>query len=388
MLTSIGIVLLCGLGAAFLAEKLQLPRLVGMIAIGVLLGPYGMDWLAQPLLTAAPDLRQIALIIILLRVGLALDTADLRRIGRPAFLMSWLPASAEIIGIVVLAPPLLGISYLDAAIAGSVVAAVSPAVIVPRMLQLMQQQRGTAKCIPQLIMAGASIDDIFVIVLFSAFTGMALHQGGAAGTALQIPLSIAGGIAAGIAIGWLLLQFFRRFQPRDSVRVILLLSLAFLLPVVENQWRIPCSALLATLCAGLTLRQWAPEAAERLCVKFGKLWIAAEVVLFVLVGAALDWRYAWQEGGMIVLLVVLALLFRMAGVWLCLWKTPLNFRERVFCMLAYIPKATVQAAIGAVPLALGLGCGPVVLAIAVVSILLTAPLGAFAIDRTHPYLLN
>ena len=369
MLTSLAYVLLLGMALGAMASRLRLPSLVGMLLAGILLGPCVLNLLSPSLLGISADLRQLALVIILTRAGLSLELEDLRRAGRPAVLLCFVPASFEVLGMVLLAPRLLGVDVLDAAIMGAVVGAVSPAVIVPRMLRLMEEGYGADKGIPQMILAGASVDDVFVIVLFTSFTGMA--QGGSFSPAALagVPVSIVLGGAAGLGLGYVLAKCFTRFHLRDSAKVVVLLALAFLLVALEDaaEGVVPFSGLLAVLGTGLGLRRWRRPAAERLTAKFGKLWVAAEVMLFVLVGA---------------------LCFRAVGVLLCVAGSRLSGRERLFAVLAYLPKATVQAAIGGVPLAMGLACGQVVLTVAVVAILVTAPLGALAIDLSFRRLLR
>ena len=388
MLTSLGFVLLLGLVLGTLATKLQLPSLVGMLLAGILLGPCVLNLLSPNLLGISADLRQLALVIILTRAGLSLDLDDLRRAGRPAILMCFLPATFEVLGMVVLAPRLLGVSTLDAAIMGAVVGAVSPAVIVPRMLKLMEEGYGVKKGIPQMVLAGASVDDVFVIVLFTSFTGMA--QGGSFSPAALagVPVSIVLGAALGLLIGFVLAKFFARFHMRDSVKVVILLSLAFLLVALEDVIPVPFSGLLAVLGAGLGLRRWRLVVAQRLTAKFGKLWVCAEIMLFVLVGAEVDLNYAAAAGLAAVATVLGVLCFRALGVLLCVAGSKLTKKERLFAVLAYLPKATVQAAIGGVPLAMGLSCGQVVLTVAVIAILVTAPLGALAIDASYKKLLG
>ena len=388
MLTSLGFVLLLGLALGALAVRLRLPSLVGMLLAGILLGPYVLNLLSPALLDISADLRQLALVIILTRAGLSLDLADLRRAGRPAILMCFLPATFEMLGMVVLAPRLLGMSPLDAAIMGAVVGAVSPAVIVPRMLRLMEEGYGTAKGIPQMVLAGASVDDVFVIVLFTSFTGMA--QGGAFSPAALagVPVSILLGAVFGLGVGYVLATFFAQFHMRDSAKVVLLLGLAFLLVALEDVIPVPFSGLLAVLGAGLGLRRRRLVVAQRLTAKFGKLWVGAEIMLFVLVGAEVNLPYAAAAGLAAVATVLGVLCFRALGVLLCVAGSRLNRQERLFSVLAYLPKATVQAAIGGVPLAMGLGCGQIVLTVAVIAILVTAPLGAFAIDLTYRKLLT
>ena len=388
MLTSLGFVLLLGLVLGTLAAKLRLPSLVGMLLAGILLGPCVLNVLSPSLLDISADLRQLALVIILTRAGLSLDVDDLRRAGRPAILMCFLPATFEVLGMVILAPRLLGVSTLDAAIMGAVVGAVSPAVIVPRMLKLMEEGYGTAKGIPQMVLAGASVDDVFVIVLFTSFTGMAQDGSFSPAALAGVPVSIVLGAAFGLLIGFVLARFFERFHMRDSVKVVILLALAFLLVALEDVIPVPFSGLLAVLGAGLGLRRWRLVVAQRLTAKFGKLWVAAEIILFVLVGAEVDLHYAAAAGLAALATVLGVLCFRALGVLLCVAGSKLTRSERFFAVLAYLPKATVQAAIGGVPLAMGLGCGQIVLTVAVIAILVTAPLGAFAIDFSYKKLLT
>lgn len=391
MLTSLGLVLLLGMALGALAKRLKLPSLVGMLIAGMILGPYALNLLSDSLLNISADLRQLALIIILTRAGLSLDVEALKRVGRPAILMCFVPACFEILGMTLLAPALLGVSTLDAAIMGAVVGAVSPAVIVPRMIRLSEEGWGVDRGIPQLILAGASVDDVFVIVMFTAFTGLASGGTGlTAGAVLSIPASILTGVAAGLLLGWLLAQWFRRVHMRDSVKVVILLSLAFLLVEAEDALEgiFPFSGLLSVMGAGVGLQRWRSVVAQRLSLKFSKLWVAAEVALFVLVGAAVDLRYALSAGVMAILAVLGALCFRAVGVLVCVSGAHFSPKEKLFCVLGYLPKATVQAAIGGVPLAMGLGCGQIVLTVAVIAILVTAPLGALAIDRSYPKLLT
>lgn len=390
MLTSLALIFLFGLIFGALFQKLHLPPLLGMLIVGIVLGPYALNWLDDSLLSISADLRQIALIIILTRAGLNLNISDLKKVGRPAILMCFLPACFEILGMLVLAPPLLHISYLDAAIMGAVVGAVSPAVIVPKMLRLMEEGYGTKKSIPQLILAGASVDDVFVIVLFSSFTGLAKGESLSPWRFAEISISILLGVLLGAALGLLLAFFFQKVHVRDSVKVLLLLSFSFLLVALEDALEgiVPISGLIAVMSLGIALQRKRDIVARRLSLKFSKLWVAAELLLFVLVGATVDLHYAYAAGLSAVILIFGVLLFRMAGVWVCLFKTKLLFKERLFCVLAYMPKATVQAAIGSVPLSMGLSCGNIVLTVAVLAILITAPLGAFLIDLTYKKLLT
>lgn len=390
MFTSLALIFLFGLILGALFQKLRLPPLLGMLIVGIVLGPYALDWLDDSLLSISADLRQIALIIILTRAGLNLNISDLKKVGRPAILMCFLPACFEILGMLVLAPPLLHISYLDAAIMGAVVGAVSPAVIVPKMLRLMEEGYGTQKSIPQLILAGASVDDVFVIVLFSSFTGLAKGESLSPWRFAEIPISILLGVLLGAALGLALAFFFQKVHMRDSIKVLLLLSFSFLLVALEDALEgiVPLSGLIAVMSLGIALQRKRDIVAKRLSLKFSKLWVAAELLLFVLVGATVDLHYAYAAGLSAVVLIFGVLVFRMVGVWVCLLRTKLLFKERLFCMLAYMPKATVQAAIGSVPLSMGLSCGNIVLTVAVLAILITAPLGAFLIDLTYKKLLS
>jgi len=390
MLTSLAIIFLLGLFLGHIFNKLKLPSLIGMLLTGIILGPYTLNLLDGSILSLSADLRKLALIIILTRAGLALDIKDLKKVGRPAILMCFVPACFEIAGIILLAPKLLGVSVLEAAIMGAVVAAVSPAVIVPKMLKMMESGYGTAKSIPQLIMAGASVDDIFVIVLFTSLTSLAVGGGMSPISFIQIPVSIVTGLLGGIVLGILLTIFFKRVHIRDSTKVIIILSMSFLLVYLEkaSEGVVSFSGLLAVISMGATILRTYETLAKRLSGKFSKLWVGAEILLFVLVGATVDINYALSAGIMAVLVILGGLLFRMLGVFLCLIKTKLNIKERIFCVLAYIPKATVQAAIGAIPLAMGLPCGRIVLTVAVLSILITAPLGALGIDLSYKKFLN
>ena len=396
MLTSLALVFLAGLAAAAVCSAIKLPRIIGMLLVGIVLGPHILNVLDDSILSISSELRQMALIIVLLKAGLSLNLSDLRQVGRPAVLLSCLPATCELAGYILLAPYLLGVNRIEAAVMGAVLAAVSPAVVVPRMVFLMENRWGTDKSIPQMLLAGASCDDIYVIVLFTTFTGIA--QGGNARAAdfLNIPVSIVLGIAVGAAAGYALSRFFeaafaRNHMVRGSVKVIIVLSVSFLLVALETvlKGKIALSGLLAvTSMACMLAQKTTGEVRARLSEKFGKLWIAAELILFVLVGAAVDIRYVSETGLAAVLMVFAALIFRAAGVVLCLAGTKLSRRERLFCVIAYLPKATVQAAIGSVPLAMGLPCGKIVLSVAVLAILITAPLGALGMDAAYRKLLK
>ena len=396
MLTSLAFVFLAGLAAAAVCSAIKLPRIIGMLLVGIVLGPHILNVLDDSILSISSELRQMALIIILLKAGLSLNLSDLSQVGRPAVLLSCLPATCELAGYILFAPYLLGVSRIEAAVMGAVLAAVSPAVVVPRMVFLMENRWGTDKSIPQMLLAGASCDDIYVIVLFTTFTGIA--QGGNAKAAdfLNIPVSVVLGIAVGAAAGYALSRFFeaafaRNHMVRGSVKIIIVLSVSFLLVALETvlKGKIALSGLLAvTSMACMLARKTTGEVRARLSEKFGKLWIAAELILFVLVGAAVDIRYVSETGLAAVLMVFAALIFRAAGVVLCLAGTKLSRRERLFCVIAYLPKATVQAAIGSVPLAMGLPCGKIVLSVAVLAILITAPLGALGMDAAYRKLLK
>lgn len=390
MLTSLSLIFLLGLMLGSIFNKLKLPSLLGMIITGMILSPYAFNLLDSSILEISADLRQLALIIILTRAGLSLDVDDLKKVGRPAIFMCFVPACFEIIGVVLIAPKLLGISVLEAAIMGSVLAAVSPAVVVPRMIKIMEEGYGKERSIPQLILAGASVDDVFVIVLFTAFISLATGRDFSASSLLQVPISIVLGIIVGVLCGLLLMNFFKKFHMRDSVKIIVILSLSGLLIELQNilNGTIPISGLLAIMSMGVIIYKKYNVLANILSEKYSKLWVAAEVLLFVLIGATVDLNFAIQAGLYSVLIVLGGLLFRMIGVYVCLLKTKLSNKERLFCMLAYTPKATVQAAIGAIPLTMGLASGQQILTVAVISILITAPFGAVCIDYLYPKLLN
>lgn len=390
MLLSIAYILLLGMFTGWICKKLKLPSLLGMILTGMILGPYVLNLIDNSILNISSDLRRIALIIILMRADLSLDLNDFKKVGRPAIFMCFVPACFEMIGMVILAPQLLGISVIDAAIMGAVVGAVSPAVIVPKMLKLMEEDYGTQKSIPQLILAGASVDDVFVIVMFSAFTGLAQGNSVSIQSFINIPISILLGIIIGCVIGFILAKFFEKINVRDTAKVIILLCLGFVLVSLEDNFSsvIPFSALISIMGMGIALQKKRETMAIRLSIKFNKLWVAAEIILFVLVGVTVDISYALSAGITAVILILGVLLFRMIGVLICLIKTDLNVKERLFCVIGYTPKATVQAAIGGVPLAMGLSCGHIVLTVAVLAILITAPLGAFMIDKSYKKLLT
>lgn len=390
MLLSIALILLVGMSASWICKKIKLPGLLGMLATGIVLGPYVLNLIDSSILNISSELRKIALIIILTRAGLGLDITGLKKIGRPAILMCFLPASFELLGIILIAPGALGMSVLEAAIMGAVLAAVSPAVVVPRMVKLMDNGYGTAKGIPQLILAGASVDDVYVIVLFSTFIGMMQGKGASIINFVNIPVSIILGMGIGILAGYLLAMYFEKIHIRDTVKVLLILSISFILVATEDMLNtsIKFSALIAIMFVGVGLHKKRDVVAKRLSQKYEKLWIASEVFLFVLVGATVNINYLGNMGIKALIVIFGALIFRMAGVFVCLIKTELNKKERLFTMMAYTPKATVQAAIGGIPLALNFACGETVLTIVVLAIVITAPLGAFAIDLSYKKLLR
>lgn len=389
MLFSFALMFIFGIILGGIFSRFKLPPILGMLISGIILGPYALNLISHKILNISSELRGIALIIILTRAGLALDIDDLKKVGRPAILMCFVPAVFEILGFIIIAPRILNISILDAAIMGSVVAAVSPAVIVPRMLRLMEEEIGTKKGIPQLIMAGASVDDVFVIVLFSSFTSTAQGGNFSFSALLKVPFSIIIGIVIGIIIGYFLEKLFTTIHMRDTVKVLIILSVSFILndsqDFISNY--IPFSGLLAIMSLNGMLYFKNKELAKRISNKFNRLWVAGEIMLFILVGAAVDIRYALMSGAIFVIIILLALVFRIVGVYISILGTPFNKKEKIFCMIAYMPKATVQAAIGSVPLAMGLSCGNIVLTAAVTAIIITAPLGAVLIDKNYKKLL-
>lgn len=390
MLLSISLILLVGMSMGWICKKIKLPSLLGMLATGIVLGPYVLDLLDSSLLDISAQLRKIALVIILTRAGLGLDVTGLKKLGRPAVLMCFVPASFELLGMLLLGPKIMGFTMLEAAIMGAVLAAVSPAVVVPRMVKLTDEKYGTAEGIPQLILAGASVDDVYVIVLFSTFVGMMQGESASVLSFVNIPVSIILGIILGLGIGIGLAQFFKLLHMRDTTKVLMLLSISLLLVTIEDAMTttITFSALIAIMFIGVGLQKKREAVAKRISAKYGKLWVGAEVFLFVLVGASVNIQYLSKVGFAAIAMIAGALLFRMAGVFVCLLGTGLSGKERAFAMLAYTPKATVQAAIGGMPLALGFGCGEAVLTVAVLAIVLTAPLGAFAIDLSYKKLLK
>lgn len=390
MLKSIALIMLIGMSAGWVCRKVKLPGLLGMLFTGIILGPYVLNLLDSSILLVSADIRKIALVIILTRAGLTLNLEDLKKVGRPAFLMCFVPATFEMIGMIILAPRLLNVSLIEAAVIGAVVAAVSPAVVVPKMIKLMEDGYGTKQGIPQLILAGASVDDVYVIVMFTAFTSLAQGGNVSVMSFVNIPVSIMFGIIIGIIIGKALAVVWKKLHIRDTVKAAIFLSVALLLVDIEASLNTPITfaSLISVMFIGIALKKDRPEVAFRLSQKYNKMWVWAEVMLFVLVGATVDIGYVAYAGVSSIVIIIGALIFRMAGVALCMAGTKLKLKERVFCMLAYTPKATVQAAIGGVPLSMGLACGNTVLTVAVLAIIITAPLGAFAIDMTYRKLLK
>ena len=390
MLLSIALILLVGMALGWVCQKCKLPRLLGMLITGILLGPYVLNVLDASLLSISAEIRKIALIIILTRAGLSLDISGLKKLGRPAIMMCFVPATFEILGMILLAPKLLGVSTLEAAVMGAVLAAVSPAVVVPRMVKLMEEGYGTKAGIPQLILAGASVDDVYVIVLFTTFINMIQGNGVSVIRFINIPFSIVFGIAIGLFSGWILAKFFEKIHIRDTVKVLIMLSWSFILVAIEDSLTTPItySALIAIMCIGISLQKYRHKVSIRLSAKYNKLWVGAELFLFVLVGATVNIHYLSNVGTKALIVIAGVLILRMLGVFVCLLGTTLNRKERIFSMIAYTPKATVQAAIGGIPLSLGLECGDLVLTVAVLAIVLTAPLGAFGIDLSYKKLLK
>ncbi|MBP7913016.1 MAG: cation:proton antiporter [Proteocatella sp.] len=390
MLFSLSLILIIGFSLSGILNRIKIPGLIGMIFTGVLLGPHMLDLISPEILGISADLREIALIVILVRAGLSIDMSDLRKAGRPALLMCFVPATFEIAAVTYLAPLLLGVSYIEAAIMGCVLAAVSPAVIVPRMIHLMETGYGKKSRIPQIIMAGASVDDIYVIVLFTAFLGMYRGEGFSASTLVSVPVSILSGVIMGAVTGIILVSIFKRIHMRDTVKVLIILSIAFMFVSIEDFLKpfFPVSGLLAVMSLGCSILRSYEILAKRLMGKFSKIWVGAEILLFVLVGAQVDISYLAGAGISSVLLILAALSLRIIGVSLSLAGTSLSLKERLFCSIAYIPKATVQAAIGAVPLSAGVGAGNTILTVAVLAIIISAPVGAIGIDRTYKKLLS
>lgn len=390
MIISLAYIFLLAMSLSFIFKKVKCPSLLAYIITGILLGPYVLNLIDNSILNISSELRQIALIIILIRAGITLNISDLKKVGRPAILMCFIPACFEMIGMCLLAPKLLGLTLLESAILGAVIAAVSPAVIVPKMIKLIEDEYGKKNSIPQLILAGASVDDVFVIVMFTSFTGLATGDSLNLFKFISIPISIIFGILAGLFTGFVLIKLFKKVHMRDTVKVIILLSISFILVTLETWLKeiIPISGLIAVMSMGIMINKKYDILAKRITGKFSKLWVASEIMLFVLVGASVNITYALNAGINTIILVLAVLVFRILGVFVCFIKTNLSFKEKIFCMIAYMPKATVQAAIGGIPLAIGLECGEIVLTVAVIAILITATLGAFGIDLTYKKLLD
>lgn len=396
MLTSLAFIFIIGMGIAGIFEKLKLPRIIGMLLAGIILGPHTLNLLDGSIMEISSDLREMALVIILLRAGISLNIKDLLKVGRPAILMSCIPALFEIFSFSIFGPYFLNITKLEGAIIGSILGAVSPAIVVPKMVYLMDKKYGTKKSIPQLILAGSSLDDVFVIVLFSTFVNLERGGSGNIMSFVNIPVSILTGIGLGILFGSLFASFLEMKYHRDeyirnSKKIILLLGLSFLLIALE-QWLknfIPVSGLIAVMTMASFLKiKTTTFVSERIAEKLGKIWIASEIVLFVLVGAAVNISYTLKAGYGALLMIFISLFFRSIGVFICMLGTNLNFKEILFCIISYIPKATVQAVIGSIPLSLGLNCGEIALSVAVMSIIITAPLGAILIELSYKKLLT
>lgn len=390
MLTSIAIIFLMGLLLGKIFNVFKLPSLLGYILTGVIISPYALNIVDESLLNIASQIRQIALVVILTRAGLSLNIKELKKVGRPAILMCFLPACFEILSVIIIGPVLFGITRVEAAIVGSVIAAVSPAVIVPRMIKLIEERYGQEHAIPQLILAGASVDDVFVIVIFTAMTALEAAGDFSLISFTKIPISILTGIFVGGVVGYGLVLLFKRKHIRDTTKVLIIISISFLLLELEHKINdiIPMSGLLAIMSLGVVVKYKYEALAIRIQTKYNKLWLGAEIMLFVLVGVTVNLKYVMDAGILTIILILFALASRMIGVFVCLIKTNLSFKEKIFCMIAYTPKATVQAGIGAVPLAMGLNCGQIVLTIAVMSIIITAPFGAIAIDNLYAKLLR
>lgn len=390
MLFSLSLILIIGFSLSGIFKYFKLPGLLGMILTGIILGPYMLDLISDDILNISSELRQIALIVILMRAGLTVDINDLKKVGRPAVLMCFIPASMEILAITFLGHMLFNLSYLESAILGAVLAAVSPAVVVPRMISLIESGYGKSKSIPQIIMAGASVDDIYVIVLFTSFLGMYSGDEFKFSSIVSVPISIILGIILGIITGVILVKVFKKIHMRDTVKVLIILSISFIFVSLETFLKpyFAISGLLAVMALGATILKTYGKLASRLTIKFSKIWVGSEILLFVLVGASVNLSYVSKAGGNAILLILLALCFRVLGVIFALLGTSLNSKEKLFCAIAYIPKATVQAAIGSVPLASGVASGELILSVAVIAILITAPLGAIGVDKTYTHLLK
>lgn len=390
MLLSLGLILTLGFIGGYLFSKIKIPGLVAMIIVGLIIGPYFLNLIDASILNISAEMRQIALIIILTRSGLNLDLASLKKIGRPAILMSFIPATLEIIGITIAAHLLLGLSIFEALLLGTVIAAVSPAVVSPRMINLIEKGYGGENEVPKLVLAGSSLDDIYVIVLFYAFLGLTKTNSFNAVTMLSIPLSIVLGIALGIVGGLLISLIFKKSNFLNAVNVLIVLMTSFLFVGLENILKayVPISALLGIIVLAMTILLMNKKKAEALSKGYKVLWLVFEIILFVLVGATLDLSYAFNNIGPALLVLLIGLIFRAAGVLLSIMFTRFTSKEKVFIVLAYLPKATVQASIGGIALSMGLASGAIILTVSIISIFVTAPLGAFLIEYFGPKLLK
>lgn len=383
MATSLALIILFGMLADHLFRKLRIPGLIGMLIVGIVMGPYVLDVLDPALLEVSADFRMLALIVILLRAGLETRKDTLNRVGKTALIMSTVPAIFEGFVIALIAPSLLGLTYLEGAILGAIIAAVSPAVVVPFMIKFIDQKLGTNKGIPTMILAASSVDDVFVIVVFSMLLGIYTGAGGSIFLkALELPVSILLGIGIGTATGFALYRLFKRYKPRATKTSMIVVGTAVLLTWIEEGLRpyLPLSALLGVMTVGFILLEKSEPMAHQISKKLSKVWVLAEILLFALVGAQVNIHVAWDAGLAGAALIGIGLLARSAGTYLSVMGADFNLKERLFCVVSYIPKATVQAAIGAIPLSAGVAGGETILAVAVLSILLTAPLGALGID--------
>ncbi len=390
MLLSIALIILISLTLATLFERVKLPGILGMLLTGIILGPFVLNLIDSSILDISGDLREIALIVILIRAGLSLDVKDLKEVGRPAILLSFLPATIEIIAITLIAPIFFDISYLTALTMGAIVAAVSPAIVVPRMIKLIEKRYGRTHRVPQMILAGASIDDIYAIIIFTAAVNLQQGQDFSFITIINVPIAIILGALLGIISSIGIIWFFKKFHLRDTVKVMLIFAVGFLFITLEDviQPWIAVSGLLGVMALAMTLTKLHPVLSSRLIKKFEKIWVTAEIMLFVLVGALVDITVLVDAGLFSILLIMIALIFRMLAAYLSTLKTNLTGNERLFTVLSYTPKATVQAAIGAIPLALGLPHGDLILLVSVLAIVITAPFGAIAMDNTYKRLLT
>lgn len=390
MLLSLSLMLLVGLSVSYIFKLLKIPSILGYMITGIILGPYVLNLIAPEILNISADLRTIALVVILLRAGLSLNINDLKQIGITGVLMAFIPASFEIVGVVIFAPILLGLSLIDSLILGTILGAVSPAIIVPKMLKLMESKEGTKKSIPQLILAGASMDDIYCLVLFASAISLAQNHSLSLATFVHLPESIVLGVGMGIGLGFIFNYLFRKMHIRDTLKVIIVLTTALLLTVFEEYIKqyIGFSSLLAVIALGITLLTLYPKLASRMVRKYEKIWLVAEILLFVLVGAAVNILTIKEVGLNAIILILIILLFRTMGVIFATLPSKLKFKEKVFVVFAYLPKATVQASIGAIPLEMGFASGGVMLSVSVLAILITATIGSFLIDITHKKLLQ